>query len=260
MDALIHLTLIDAASGATLTEAEIPSGELPASFDEPATLSLGGDSWSVVKAFPLTAAERLKSGHLRLELSRLEPMSPQEIKFSLPTIADELPACEPGVGGLVLHEDDWRQIELYAAPCEEAVRACLEQVERIFREQRHPSGVFEQIHIRTNVPEPLVGATVTEEALRAAFPVAADLDGVSINGSGRVRGGFAWKLVAGVCLYGLFREGRAEVLALAYDEPVAVLGEDTAAFAGLMSTHGLRLVSWCRRAVAADEKGLVNVL
>jgi len=260
MQALVHLVLIDTASGAMLTEADIPSDQLPATFAEPATLSLGGDSWSVVKAFPLTAAERLKSGHVRLELSRLAPVNPQEILFTLPTISNDLPACEPGAGGLVLHEDDWRQIELYAEGCDEAVRGCLERIERVCQEKRHPSGAFEEIHLRRDVPDPLVGTAVTKEALRAAFPGAVELDGVSVDRCGRVIGGFAWRLGAGICVYGVFREGRAEVLALAQDEPGAALGSDTAALAGLMSAHGLRLVSWCRRAVAADEGALANVI
>jgi hypothetical protein len=260
MQALIHVTLIDADSGATLTEAEIPSHQLPATFVEPATLSLGGDNWSVVKAFPLTAAERLKSGHLRLELSRELPVSPQEILFTLPTISHELPVCEPGAGALVLHEDDWRQIELYAGACDEAVATCLERIERVCREKRHPSGAFEELHIRREVPEPLVGTTVTMEALRAAFPRAVELDGVSVRGSGRVKDGFAWRLGAGICVHGFFRDGRAEVLALAQEEPGAALGSDAAALAGLMSAHGLRLVSWCRRAIAADETALANVI
>ncbi len=260
MQALVHLILVDADSGATLTETEIASERLPPTFAEPATLSLGGDTWAVVEAFPLTAAERLQSGRVRLTLRRVAPLSPEDILFSLPTISDELPRCEPGTAGLSLHEDDWRQTEFYAEACGEAARACLERIERVYREKRHPSGTFEELHIRREVPDPLTGVAVTKEALRAAFPGAVDLDGVAVRGSGRVIDGFALGLGSGICLYGFWREGRAAVLAFQKVEVDAEVGSDAAAIAGLMSAHGLRLVSWCRRVIAQEESDLATVL
>ena len=260
MQALVHLILIDADSGATLTETEIASEQLPATFAEPTTLSLGGDSWSVVEASPLTAAERLQSGHLRLTLRRMTPLNPEDILFSLPTISAELPICEPGTAGLTLHQDDWRQIELCAGVLDEAVAACIEEIELICQEKRHRSGTFKEIHIRRELPDPLVGVTVTKEALRAAFPGAVDLDGVAVSGCGRVIDGFALGLGSGLCLHGFWREGRAAVLAFQKVEDEPELGSDAAAIAGLMSAHGLRLVSWCRRAVAKEEGELAKVL
>ena len=56
MQALVHLILVDADSGAILAETEIASERLPPTFAEPTTLSLGGDTWSVVEADPFTAA------------------------------------------------------------------------------------------------------------------------------------------------------------------------------------------------------------
>lgn len=260
MEALVHLTLIDADSGATLTETEIPSEQLPATFAEPTTLSLGGDSWSVVEAEPLTATERLQSGRVRLTLRRMAPLNPQDILFSLPTISDELPSCEPGTAGLTLHEDDWRQIELCAAAQGESVTECLSKIDLVCREKRHRSGTFQEIHIRRELPDLLVGVTVTKEALRAAFPGAVDLDGVAVSGCGRVVDGFALGLASGICLYGFWREGRAAVLAFQIVEDEAEVGSDAAAIAGLMSAHGLRLVNWCRRAVAEEESDLAKVL
>ena len=134
MRALVDLILIDADSGATLTETEIPSEQLPASFAEPTTLSLGGESWSVVEADPLTATERLQTGRVRLTLRRMEPLNPEDILFSLPTIAGELPSCEPGTAGLTLHQDDWRQIELCASAQGEVITECLSKIELVCRD------------------------------------------------------------------------------------------------------------------------------
>lgn len=260
MQALVHLVLLDADSGATLAETEIASEQLPASFAEPTTLSLGGDSWSVVEADPLTAAERLQSGQVRLTLRRMEPLNPKDILFSLPTIEGELPRCEPGTAGLTLHEDHWRQIELCAAVHDEVIAGCIAKIERICQEKQQQSGLYEEIHVRRELPDPLAGVTVTKEALRAAFPGAVDLDGVAVNGSGRVVDGFALGLPSGMCLYGFWREGRAAVLAFQRMDAEAEVESEASAIAGLMSEHGLRLVSWCRRAIAAEESELATVL
>ncbi len=260
MPALVHLTLLDADSGATLTETEIASDQLPPTFAESTTLSLGGESWSVVDADPLTAAERLRSGRVQLTLRRMTPMSPGDILFSLPTISDELPPCEPGTAGLSLHEDDWRQIELCAAVLDETIAECIARIELIAGEKKHPSGAFKEIHIRRELPDPLPGVVVTREALRAALPGAVDLDGVAINGAGRVIDGFALGLGSGICVYGFWRGGRAAVLAFHALEPGADTGNDAAAIAALMSAHELRLVSWCRRVIAVDESDLTRAL
>jgi hypothetical protein len=258
MRALVHLTLLDADSGSTLTETEIASDELPPTFAEPTLLSLGGESWSVVEANPLTAAERLQSGQVQLTLRRLTPTSAADILFSLPTISDELPRCEPGTAGLTLHEDDWRQIELCAAALDEAIAACIAKIELVVSEKRHPSGTFKEIHLRRELPDPLPGVVITREALRAAFPGAVDLDGVAVNGAGRVIDGFALGLGSGLCLYGFWREGRAAVLAFHALEAGADTGHDAAAIAALMAAHELRLVSWCRRVIATEEIDLAR--
>lgn len=260
MRALVHLTLLDADSGATLTETEIASEELPPTFAESTVLSLGGETWTVVAAAPLTAAERRQTGRVELTLRRMTPMSPGDILFSLPTIADELPRCEPGTAGLALHEDDWRQVELCAASLDATVAACIARIDRIVREKRHPSGAFEEIHLRRELPDPLPGVVVTREALRAAVPGAVDLDGVLIHGAGRVIDGFALGLGSGICVYGFWREGRAAVLAFHALEEGAEVDRDAAAIAALMSAHELRLVSWCRRVVATEESDLTRAL
>lgn len=258
MQALVHLTLLDADSGAILTETEIASEQLPPTFAESTILSLGGESWSVVDADPLTAAERLQTGRVQLTLRRMTPMNPGDILFSLPTISDELPACEPGAAGLSLHEDDWRQIELCAAVLDETIAGCIAKIELVSSEQRHPSGAFKEIHIRRELPDPLPGVVVTREALRDALPGAVDLDGVAINGAGRVIDGFALGLGSGLCVYGFWREGRAAVLAFHPLEPGADTGNDAAAIAALMAAHELRMVNWCRRVIAGDEIELAS--
>src|SRR5690242_10699866 len=146
----VHVVFIDADSGAVLGETDIPADRLPATFATSTSLQLGADSWSVVRAEPLTAEEFIRTGKLRLEMRRIVMMDPRQLLFSLPTISNELPACETvqAPGALVLHEDDWRQIELVTHACRKEIAACIAQIERIYREHRKPSGAFDELHVR----------------------------------------------------------------------------------------------------------------
>jgi hypothetical protein len=264
MGSQIKVTVVDAASGATMGEVDFPSDQLPASFAARSTLHLGDDDWTIERADPLTAPEFIASGRLRLVVRRVVKMDPKNILFSLPTLSHELPALDaksaPAAGSLQLAEDDWRQIELVASGCDAAVAACLSAIERIYADHRRDSGAFDEIHIRNEVPQPLAGTRLTLDALRAAFPGCADLPAVTI-GPARVRDGFALRLPSGPRLYGLLDSGHIAVLGIDLAEhhraPANAGAADAKSLAALMRAHDLRLVSWCRMAsIPADEAAL----
>src|SRR5581483_4190115 len=70
---------------------------------------------------------------------------------------------------LELHEDDWRQVELVARSQGVEVCRCLGHIDRIYAEERTPGGAFRQLHVRTEVAEPLPDSRLRLEEVRAAF-------------------------------------------------------------------------------------------
>ena len=79
----VKVTLVDADSGSTVAESSLPPEQLPESFEAHTTLTLGDQSWEVVKAEPMTRAEYARSRALRLTVRPLnvEPEAqPQEAK------------------------------------------------------------------------------------------------------------------------------------------------------------------------------------
>ena len=253
---LVHVVFVDADSGTAFAETDIPPDKLPESFADPTTLQLGEEQWSVVRAEPVTAEEFTRTGELRLEMRLVVMMDPQQIHFSLPTISDELPACEPvdAPDALVLGEDDWRQVELVADACATEIAACIAQIERIYGEHQKDSGVFDAIHVRSELPEPLRGVVLSLEALRTALPGAGGNDGVGLPGNGRIVDGFGFRLTSGIQAYGLAPSGLVRVLGLALPESTDDPEADAAALAALMATHRLVLVDWCGAEVVPAEK------
>ena len=86
-------------------------------------MHLGTEDWDVVEANPIYASEFTASGELTLRLKKAEQGSknelsnPNDMLFTLPTIANELATsnatAEFNDFTLVLHEDDWRQCEFF---------------------------------------------------------------------------------------------------------------------------------------------------
>lgn len=259
----VHVVFVDATTGVTFAETDTTTDRLPATFAEQTTMHLGDEPWFVVRAEPVTAAEFARTGHLRLEMQRVMMMDPKAILFSLPTISNELPACEPvdAAPGLVLLEDDWRQIELITEGCSAKAEECLAHVKRIYRDHRQPSGAFDALHVRREVPEPLHGAEIALRALVAQLARGADMGGVLVHGQGRVRDGFALQLPGGVSVYGLAPEGRVQVLGLVLPDDADAAGAEATALTGLMKEHHLILVDWCRAAAApADREAVLDIL
>src|SRR5262245_22763368 len=92
----------------------VPIGQLPETFEIATTLTISNKQWSVVNATPKQKADFEKSGKLTVVLSPIQMANPKDILFSLPTINDRMCALEkvPSLDGLLLiHEDDWRQVE-----------------------------------------------------------------------------------------------------------------------------------------------------
>src|SRR5262245_44656630 len=89
---LIHVEFVDASTGQVFGAYDAPPETLPENFTIGTKLHIGEQDWDVVKAEPLTRAEYLQSGTLRLTLAKIMMMPVKDILYTLPTIYDAIPA------------------------------------------------------------------------------------------------------------------------------------------------------------------------
>lgn len=254
---LVHLTLIDDATGETLGRSELEPESLPESFRDDTVLHLRDRDWSVVQAEPLSRAEYVASGQLVLRLRRIEHVDPGKILFSLPTICHWVPPTEgPLLEGreLLLHEDDWRQVEFVAASQEDVVDAELAEVARVLTESRTGSG-FRDIHVRKHPHHPLEGTGLTLERLRQVFADATGSRVVLHDSSNCVTHSFSFLLSRSFVLYGLSEVADVEVLGVAALGQVGSAVPELALLRQVADEHGLLVVDWCggRKARAGDS-------
>jgi hypothetical protein len=226
---MVHVVLVDAATGKTIGESDLPEDQLPETFELATTLGVGGAQWTVERAEPMTRAAYAKSQHLRLELRKIVMVDPKAILFSLPTLETTQPPLHPGdlANALSIHEDTWRQIELVARRFEPEIAAERSAIHAVMLE-RSGAG-YKRLHVRERIPEPLAGVGLELASLYSAT----ELRPLAI-GTQLVAGGFAY----GDAIYGRAVDGVVTALcALA----------DPAVLQAIAVEHDLVVVDWCRR-------------
>jgi hypothetical protein len=221
--------------------------QLPESFLQATKLTLAGADWTVQSAEPPTRAEFAASGQLVLKLAKaaVQYIDPREVLYSLPTLNDELPAESEPIDGteIVLHEDDWRQVELVHWSHQEIVVSELEAIHAIYREQRQGNG-FKEIHLRERLPHPLAGARIDWSEL--APITGGGYQSLSFQDHDeRVAGGFAVERPTGSVICGT-RDG-ATITTLCLGRGwLTPDPEARAAIEALAARHQLMLVNWVR--------------
>lgn len=258
---MIRIILIDDATDLVIGESDVEQDSLPDSFLSDTLLHISDQDWSVVEAEPLSREDFLKSRKVVLKLRRVEHENAAKILFSLPTICDPVPGTDgPLLEGreLLLHEDDWRQVEFLSLAQEGLIDEELGEVAQILGGSRTEAG-FRDIHVRKRIEHPLRDARLTLDDLRQASNTTAALGAaesrvVLPDSSHCVTQSFSFFLTRRFALYGLAHDDRVEVLAAARvgDEwqppasidPIRRLAEE----------HDLLLVDWCgaRKARAHD--------
>jgi hypothetical protein len=176
-------------------------------------------------------------------------IDPNKILYSLPTICDSAPACNPSpppTGAKALHEDDWRQIEFVASSNREYIEQELAKLAAFKEEHRRGLG-FQEIYVRKEHPTPLGALSLT-----FANPPELQASALSLGSppyGGTVTGGFALADTNGWQIYGQ-RAGGDKVIHLAI-EPAAT--KPTTDFVNVISrivnNNGLLLVDWYAAAV-----------
>ncbi|MEP7219650.1 MAG: hypothetical protein ABI876_12080, partial [Bacteroidota bacterium] len=112
-------------------------------------------------------------------------------------------ACEPGVGGLVLHEDDWRQVEFLPAESLADIQRQMKELKAFEEEHRAEQG-WRKIFVRVSPTSAAFGAMISLAALQRALesdsPEQIYLSAASLPG--KVKHGFAMPIGGDVLLYG----------------------------------------------------------
>ena len=260
----VEVQFVDASTGQCFARSDVPAEQLPATFDVDTTLSLAGDSWSVVRAEPCTAVEFLAGGRLMLTLSRVMSVSPHDILYSLPTLCDGLPAIDPATAGvdlLQLHEDDWRQLELVSIDLADVVAAELAAVRRVY-DVHAVTGAdgglagFRDLHVRRRPEAPLI-PPLPVTTIRQMLPAHQTFAGVGFGGGPETAvDSFAFGY-GPINVYGLAAGDTITVLGLQIGRAPFSAANDTAAgLEGVMRAFALTLVDWCRCTVVdADSVG-----
>jgi hypothetical protein len=226
----IEVTVINAANNVQFAQTELELDQLPETFALETTLDIGGDSWRVVTAQPVTRGEVERAGRLRLTVRKVEvkavpvPFDRSTMKFGMPTICDPLPAMDGSVSladlrVFVIDEDLWRDVELVAQSCAADVESNFAAIRAIRADEKGP---FSDLHPRATPETPLSGTGLRLADVAAALGSAAEaIDGVVIDtlGAGFIPGSFAFRLPddghvyghcvgAEVAVLGLHRSGR----------------------------------------------------
>lgn len=248
----IATTFVEEKSGRVIGKVDLPIGQLPDTFAIETQLEIGNQKYMVVKSEPPTKAEFAKSGKLVNTLRKVETIDPSTILFSLPTICnDALPESARAAGSegiLVLHEDDWRQVEFVAAGLVGPIESELSAIRAIHSDYFAEVG-WNQIHVRREIPGPLpAGIRWAEVAgLLGDFDA---LRGVAFGDPlSQVVGAAGAKFPDGVVVWGVERAGGLDALCV---ENLSESSPATkTALRRVTQRFSLCLVNWCRCQVHA---------
>jgi hypothetical protein len=254
----IRVQYVDAAGNSVLGYCNMPVSRLPESFALQTTVSIQDHQWSVVSAEPTEKADFLKTGQLRLVLSRLTSVDPKDILFSLPTISNDVGRtvgdAVPNDNVFVIHEDDWRQVEFVSSQFSSKINEEIADIRRIWESQR--SGpAFKTLHVRDRIPEPLAGCSLALGDLKEIIRPQRAFDAVGfIRTAGTVPQSFAWALDEKLILWGVAgTDGRIHRLCLRGFARRERVSETSSLLAAFTDRYRLYFVDWCRMAVISDN-------
>ncbi len=250
---MVQVTFRHADTGETIAVTQVPAESLPEDLSVPMNLSLNEEPHMVVSANPTTRAGARLRGELEVLVRPFETLAVPDTRAALPTVENQMPALDESrtldTGEFALiHEDDWRQMELIAEEFETVIAGEIEAIRAVTEGPEGGTG-FEAIHVRHGVPNPLAGREITLDRLRERFPRGGRLfDGLTFDGEAHpVAGGFAVQTPGRLLLYGLLAGERLEVLGVILPPPAGEANADVERLFTFAKDHRLLFVNWCGR-------------
>ncbi len=240
----IRVEFIESGKDKPFAVSMVPIGQLPETFEAATTLDIADKKWSVVDATPKLRSDFERSGKLRVVLSPVQMVNPKDILFSLPTINDRMCALQKTKsldGMLVIHEDDWRQVEFISEKLLGDVDTEIKGIRTVYETKRKGVG-FTGMHIRKLIETPILDGVIPYSALKNLFSVSEEFSGFGISSYMAVaEHGFAFETTDGLRFYGVLnQDGNVVFLCLATTEGLADKCRD------MMRTFHLVGVDWCR--------------
>lgn len=162
MNTIIKVEFIDAEDGSTMGVSDVPIGQLPESFEVATTLNMNGEEWAIEEAIPAHSDDFKASGKLQLKMKKLGYINPKDILFSLPTIANELPATteekDTSDANYAMVGDEWRQFEFLPFTSLNEIETDLRHVRAVRENYNKPMSnggtAYTKCHVRSIIGEP----------------------------------------------------------------------------------------------------------
>jgi hypothetical protein len=258
----IEVTFIDDLTGESLGLTHIPARDLPDSFERDTTIDLSGADWQVLNARPKTRAQYTKSKKLLLWIRRIESIDPNDILYSLPSIANVIPEVDnrPLSGHeLTFAEDDWRQFELISHQLADKVDKEIAKI-RLIHETATVGAGWSAIHLRSK-PEIPIASNISLTHLASTLKITTKSAGITYDGSqSPITDGYSFALNDDFCIYGIAPNTKVQVIAIGQDANISPTEDSIDKLQQLARKFNLDLVHWCRCIRVAPDDELFRAL
>jgi hypothetical protein len=244
----IKVKLIEALDNDLIGEVNLSPSQLPQSFKTSTTMHIGDKDWQVVKAEPEDYSDFYKSGELTLWLRPVETIDPSLIRFSIPTISNELPGVSDSSPfndfTLTLHEDNWRQIEFLPLSLLPVIQEEMADVEAIIFPEDDPDfnslNGFDKVHVRRRIGEHHLSIELEAFCEKAGIIQRGNIAFQGYNVF--VKNGFSLK-GANYTWYGIAEENIIRDLAIDFFDSI----DDE--IMQILNHYDLLMVEWCRGSI-----------
>jgi hypothetical protein len=246
----IKVEFVNLETGQVFATSDVPTENLPDTFELNTTMHLGTEDWEVVSADPIQKSVFQKTGKLRLVVRQIMTIDPKRVLFTLPSFSDYLGETipQPKTGQeLEIHEDSWRNIEVISRAFESEIDSDLREIAQVHREERVGAG-FKRLVIRNKIEFPLSPTTIPFDEVKDLFHLALIYAGIGYEKkrSEIVKDGFAFQTQGGTVFYGRRQGNHLRELCIARCDLNDHLGEDLRALKTLITKYDLCFVDWCR--------------
>lgn len=180
--------------------------------------------------------------------SSMDHHRPRKLLFARPTLCDELPIeCGGHVDGteLILHKDDWRQIEFVSQIHEALLETEFDPIRTILEKERAGTR-FRRLHVRTTIREPLFPQVVSLWELLELTVHNAELRALAFPGAPeKIHHSFAVKMKETAHFYGTSTANLIEVLGLALTSRQTIDRQLLNRLEKFAGEKNLLFVDWC---------------
>ncbi len=259
----IEVTFIDDSTGQSIGVTQIPSVDLPESFERDTTIHLANADWKVINARPKTRTQYSKSQTLILWIDRVVKINPSNVFYSLPSICAVVPdvSSRPLSGSeLALAEDDWRQFELISNKLADKVDREIAKIQLIHQNAAAEVG-WREIHIRSKPAIPIV-SNIALTHLANILQVSAKPAGITYHGSQfPILDGYSFQLNDDFSVYGVAPNSKVQIIAIGQDANISPNSTSIDRLQQLAHKFNLDLVYWCRCVrVSPDDPSFRSLL